>query len=440
MAKAITDITTSQTFQNWFDKTNELVNITRTNAMTASSTTDTTVGNATLEGNFEAEILKANDELWSDHIRSYNPANSVIFDTKTEFRGVSSQNVVDFAYTAGGARVHFTDDTTVWTMGFDNSTDTNFILDTGTGDTKMVLSPAGNLTVNDINVRSDITVVDLTTTDRLNANTATINNIVLASGGKLVGNLTGDVTGDIYHPSGTGGNGSGKVLENGGPAANIPATFWGNVSGTVSSLSNHTTNTLTEGTDNSVGESSPNAGDGTNNLYFTNARAQAAFAPSTGVGFSLNPNDPNVRMISIGQDVATRAAVQFRQITINNGQVGANADDTILIDGAAGTITAEGDITAFGSVSDVTMKENINPIESALDKVMQLGGYTFNYKNKPETPMTGVMAQEVEKVLPECVYKTIDGKTGEEIYAVRHGNLIGLLIEAIKELSAKVEK
>ena len=104
------------------------------------------------------------------------------------------------------------------------------------------------------------------------------------------------------------------------------------------------------------------------------------------------------------------------------------------------TVVATGDITAFGSVSDRTQKENIKPITNALDKVEQLGGYTFNYKNKPDTPMTGVMAQELLEVLPEAVYKTIDGNTGEEIYAVRHGNIIGLIIEAIKELNEKVGK
>jgi hypothetical protein len=107
---------------------------------------------------------------------------------------------------------------------------------------------------------------------------------------------------------------------------------------------------------------------------------------------------------------------------------------------AKGQIVATGDITAFGSVSDRTQKENIKPITNALNKVEQLGGYTFNYKNKPDTPMTGVMAQELLEVLPEAVYKTIDGNTGEEIYAVRHGNIIGLIIEAIKELNEKVGK
>ena len=75
-----------------------------------------------------------------------------------------------------------------------------------------------------------------------------------------------------------------------------------------------------------------------------------------------------------------------------------------------------------------------------MDKVLQLGGYTFNYKSRPGEEMTGVMAQEIEKVVPGIVYKTVNPDTNEETYAVRHGNLVGLLIEAIKELSAKVGK
>ena len=85
------------------------------------------------------------------------------------------------------------------------------------------------------------------------------------------------------------------------------------------------------------------------------------------------------------------------------------------------------------------MKENIVPITNALDKVSQLGGYDFNYIGD-DTPMTGVMAQELQEVLPGAVYTTTDPKTGEETLAVRHGNVIGLLIEAIKELQEKVGK
>jgi hypothetical protein len=191
--------------------------------------------------------------------------------------------------------------------------------------------------------------------------------------------------------------------------------MWGNVQGTVSSITNHNTNFLAEGTDNRVGESIPGARDGGNNRYFTEARARASISAGTGVGITSGGE------ISIGQTVGTTSDVTFNNID------------------AAGRIICEGDVTAFGTISDMTMKENILPIENALDKVSQLGGYLFNYKNNP-TPMTGVMAQELVDVLPEAVYKTRDPNTNEEIYAVRHGNVIGLLIEAIKELSTKVGK
>lgn len=90
-------------------------------------------------------------------------------------------------------------------------------------------------------------------------------------------------------------------------------------------------------------------------------------------------------------------------------------------------IISSGDITAF---SDIRLKTNIEKIENALDKVCQLNGYTYAMNNKRST---GVIAQEVEKVLPEVVQDREDGyKT------VAYGNMIGLLIEAIKELKEEI--
>jgi len=106
----------------------------------------------------------------------------------------------------------------------------------------------------------------------------------------------------------------------------------------------------------------------------------------------------------------------------------------------AGALITTGDITAFGSISDIRLKENIEPITNALDKVSQIGGYTFAYKKNPDVRMTGVIAQEVEKVLPEVIYTTADINSGEENLAVRYENMIGLLVEAIKELKTEVEE
>jgi len=105
-----------------------------------------------------------------------------------------------------------------------------------------------------------------------------------------------------------------------------------------------------------------------------------------------------------------------------------------------GDFFARGDITAFASLSDRQLKENIENIPNALEKVSKINGVTFNYIGSKES-MTGVIAQEVQEVLPEVIYETVDNTREDgRALAVRYGNMIGLLIEAIKELKAEVEQ
>ena len=107
---------------------------------------------------------------------------------------------------------------------------------------------------------------------------------------------------------------------------------------------------------------------------------------------------------------------------------------------AAGAIICKGDVTAFGSPSDIRLKENIEVIPDALEKVCQLQGITFNYK-KDGKKSTGLIAQELEKVLPEVVYDTHEiGNDDEKFKSVRYGNVVGLLVESIKELKAEIEE
>ncbi len=122
-----------------------------------------------------------------------------------------------------------------------------------------------------------------------------------------------------------------------------------------------------------------------------------------------------------------------KSMYINNG-----LDSKLSINGTSGSLVTEGDITAFGSVSDRNRKENIVKIDNALEKVAQISGYTFNYIGDG-TPMTGVIAQELEEVLPEVVYET-ESPDGTQSKAVRHGNIVGLLIESIKELKAEIDE
>lgn len=98
-----------------------------------------------------------------------------------------------------------------------------------------------------------------------------------------------------------------------------------------------------------------------------------------------------------------------------------------------GSITASGNVTAY---SDVKLKKDIKPIEDALDKISQIRGVTFQRNDlKTDVRFAGVIAQELEQVLPEVVSTDELG-----IKSVAYGNLVSLLIEAVKEQQAEINE
>lgn len=107
----------------------------------------------------------------------------------------------------------------------------------------------------------------------------------------------------------------------------------------------------------------------------------------------------------------------------------ANGNQAFNAVNASGTVTCSDCITT----SDERLKKDIVKIDNALDKVNQLNGYTF-LKDGDGQRTTGVLAQELLNVLPEAVFKREDG-----YYAVTYGNIVGLLIEAIKELQNEIK-
>jgi len=110
------------------------------------------------------------------------------------------------------------------------------------------------------------------------------------------------------------------------------------------------------------------------------------------------------------------------------GSVVLSASPTLTGTTTVATLTASGNIT---SSSDRRIKKNIKRIERALDKVTQIGGYTFTRTDGPHAGaiQAGVIAQEIIEVLPEVVQKSEE--TG--YYSVSYGNITALLIEALKE-------
>ena len=100
-----------------------------------------------------------------------------------------------------------------------------------------------------------------------------------------------------------------------------------------------------------------------------------------------------------------------------------------------GILSVTDDITAFWT-SDERLKDNITPIEDPLTKVLSISGNTFDWNDKSNKSGhdVGVIAQEIEKVLPEAVTTRDNG-----YLAVDYQKVVPLLIEAVKELSAKVD-
>ena len=119
-------------------------------------------------------------------------------------------------------------------------------------------------------------------------------------------------------------------------------------------------------------------------------------------------------------------------VTGNDG--GAAITAMTLDMSAAGAATFNNDVTAF---SDERLKRDIETIPNALDKVCQMRGVTFERIDDEGSRSMGVIAQEIEKIIPEVVR---EDSSEEKIKSVAYGNMVGVLIEAIKELKSEVEQ
>ena len=97
---------------------------------------------------------------------------------------------------------------------------------------------------------------------------------------------------------------------------------------------------------------------------------------------------------------------------------------------SAGTVTA----TTVTSTSDISKKTNVETIKNPLSKVTSLRGVTFDWKDTGESDI-GIIAQEIEQVLPEVVHTDNEG-----FKSVSYGNIVGLLIEAIKDQQKQIDE
>ena len=140
------------------------------------------------------------------------------------------------------------------------------------------------------------------------------------------------------------------------------------------------------------------------------------------------------RFTNSSSDLVLQTAVSDKDFILKGNDDGSTITALTVDMSAAGAATFNNDVTAF---SDVILKDDINTIDNALERVQGMRGVFFNRKDNKQERQTGVIAQEVEPFLPEVVRETKDEK---KIKSVAYGNMVGVLIEAIKELNAKVEE
>ena len=175
------------------------------------------------------------------------------------------------------------------------------------------------------------------------------------------------------------------------------------------------------------------AKDGTTVTFSGNVSAAGGTFGNVTVGLSDN------------QTVTTSSGKLVLDAATNEVEINADIDHNGALNTSGnlvcgGTGTFSGDVIAFSS-SDLTMKENVSPIDNALDMVSSLTGNTFDWKSNAgiwglEGGDTGIIAQEVEKLkLPGLTKTRGDGTIG-----VRYDRLIPVLIEAIKELKSEINK
>ena len=156
------------------------------------------------------------------------------------------------------------------------------------------------------------------------------------------------------------------------------------------------------------------------------SNGSADFASVTGTDATFG----NIQIAETDDNTIDTTTGNLKLSTVEDAIIEIQRNTTIT-----GILSVSDDITAFWS-SDERLKDNITPIDNPLTKVISISGNTFDWNDKSNKSGNdvGLIAQEIEKVLPEAVITRDSG-----YLAVDYHKIVPLLVEAIKELSGKVE-
>lgn len=175
MAKSITEVSASNTFQVWLDKTNEIVDLINNDILTVSPSAngDITIGNATLIGSFTANNMIAHDLLRVDTISPKIGSTAILSTAMLNI--TTSQTVLERLTSAVGPRLAFTDGSVEWQAGFENALNKNFVITSG-GSSVFRITPTGDVEINGTITAGSVQAASAT------ANTLTTARTIAASG------------------------------------------------------------------------------------------------------------------------------------------------------------------------------------------------------------------------------------------------------------------
>lgn len=175
------------------------------------------------------------------------------------------------------------------------------------------------------------------------------------------------------------------------------------------------------------GACSANSGTVTNGVYTIGDQSIAGIKNLTNQ-LRVSSGSASVPSIAFSADGATDTGLYWGGDGIicfaNNGVQGGYISP-------GGNLVMTGNVSAY---SDSRIKNNLLRIDNALDKVCKLTGYTYDRTDVKLKRQTGLIAQDVLRVLPEAVEGTED-----TVYSVSYGSMLGLIVEAIKDLKREIE-
>ncbi len=149
----------------------------------------------------------------------------------------------------------------------------------------------------------------------------------------------------------------------------------------------------------------------------------------------LSPNSNETAVLFGNASDAAAGGIVYNNAGNPNGlDFRTNGNVTRMFIYSNGNAWLQGTLT---QASDARLKKDISPLQNPLQKIIQLNGYTYNWKNEnsDNKPQTGVLAQEVQKLFPELVSENKDG-----ILAVNYSGLIPVMIESIKEQQKQIDE